>query len=108
MMISNVTCEYYTVEATATSTDAWKTELLGKDITVYVGIVRGMTDNGQPGWVDSGPTVFKGFAEAEEYAQNCIKWFGKSAYGMTNIRDPKLMFHEVETTTIRKSKEIKL
>lgn len=42
----------------------------GKDVILELGTVRGMTDNGQPGWTNYSGTLFRTLDEAREAARH--------------------------------------
>ena len=65
-MIVNSSSDLYIVvaEATADREDTYRNRKVGDVFRVVWGEVRGMTDNGQPGWTESGPYVFKTVEEA--------------------------------------------
>lgn len=83
-IIRDDTYTFYVAKATATCVhDLAYPEKIGTNITVYVGTWQGMSDEGQPAWVEYGPTEFK----TAEDAFNMTKYLSRSMWGFDNVRN---------------------
>lgn len=102
--------EFYYLTATADKIDHSKNldlmpsyeEHPVKQVQIEWAMIRGMTDDGQPGWTISGyggPIKFELRNSAEQIAEWSRR--GKlTGYGFENGRDVKIHFKTVETTVV--------
>ena len=98
--------QYWVVQATATMTNTYgvSPEQVGTPTTVYVGYTKGMTDNGQPGW-DKYPTKYSTYETAVECARGATTWYGTRGWNFENVRDIKVIYHQITTRETHKSYE---
>lgn len=83
--VSRPNSDHYIVRAKAESTHHYS-HPVGTIFDIVWGEVRGMTDNGQPGWTDMGPTPFKTPQDALAEARPQSFYGGKLVPGSIEVK----------------------